>query len=185
MKKKEDELLNSNYDGIQEYDNDLPRWWKALFLITIVYGLVYVLIEFTSNTSSEAKLQEQLKAIQAQNQAAPTKKTDSSILLTFAKNSDHLAKGKAVFDGKCAACHGQQGQGLVGPNLTDKFWIHGGLITDIRRIVEEGVADKGMLSWKGLLSSEEMDDVSAYIFSLAGTNPPNPKAPQGVEVPAS
>ena len=184
MNKKQDELLNSNYDGIQEYDNDLPRWWQALFMITIVFGVVYVIAyHITSNFSSEANLQAELKLISAQSQAAPVAKVSAESLLALAKSSDHLAAGKSTFQTNCLPCHGPEGQGLVGPNLTDNYWIHGGAITDIRNIIEVGVPDKGMIAWKGLLTSAQMDELSAFIFSIRGTNPANPKAPQGEPIP--
>ena len=77
------------------------------------------------------------------------------------------------------ACHAQQGQGLVGPNLTDDYWIHGGLISDLRTVILNGVPEKGMLSWRGILKDEEINAVTAYVWTLHGTNPPNPKKPEG------
>ena len=79
-------------------------------------------------------------------------------------------------------CHGPQGQGLIGPNLTDTSWIHGGKLSEIKNTIENGVLDKGMLAWKGVLSPDEINNVVAYVHSLKGTNPPNPKAAQGVVV---
>lgn len=185
MSKKDlDELLNSNYDGIQEYDNDLPRWWQALFFITIAFGVVYVLYYHVGGTlDSQVALDTDMKAIAAQSQKAPVAAISADTLLSFVKDSSHLAGGKAVFQAKCMPCHGPEGQGVVGPNLTDNYWIHGGAITDIHRTIEVGVPEKGMLAWKGLLTSEEINDVAAYVFSLKGTNPANPKAPQGDLVP--
>ena len=180
MKKKQDELLNSNYDGIQEYDNDLPRWWKALFIITIIFGLVYVAYRNLGySPDTEAALQHELKEIQAKQASTTSTVTSAETLLAFTKDPNHLAAGKAVFQTKCVACHGPEGQGLVGPNLTDNFWIHGGKISEIQHTIINGVLDKGMLSWKGLLSDQEIADVAAYIFSLKGTNPANPKPAQG------
>ncbi|MFN8389397.1 MAG: cbb3-type cytochrome c oxidase N-terminal domain-containing protein [Bdellovibrionota bacterium] len=178
MAKNRDELLNSNYDGIQEYDNDLPRWWLMLFYITIAFGVVYVgYYQFGPGPSSEESLASAMAAIQANKPKEVA--VDSSALLALAKDSAHLASGKTVFDTRCLPCHGAQGQGIVGPNLTDNFWIHGGKIADTQKTIREGVLDKGMLAWKGVLSDAEIDDVTAYIYSLRGTNPPNPKAPQG------
>lgn len=186
MNKKIDELLSSNYDGIQEYDNDLPRWWQTLFIITIVFSVIYVIFyHVTSNFSSEAQLQEELKAIAAQKQAAPVTQVSAESLLAIAKDSDHLAAGKSIFQTNCSPCHGPDGQGVVGPNLTDNYWIHGGVITDIRKTIEIGVPDKGMIAWNGMLTPAQIDDVTAFIFSLRGTNPPNPKAPQGDLNPAA
>ncbi len=94
-----------------------------------------------------------------------------------------LEKGKAVFAGKCAACHGVDGQGVIGPNLTDNFWINGGgTRSGIATTISKGVLDKGMPAWAGQISDEELIQVASFVYSIKGTNPANPKAPQGVEV---
>jgi cytochrome c oxidase cbb3-type subunit 3 len=90
-----------------------------------------------------------------------------------------LDKGKTIFISYCAACHGTQGEGGVGPNMTDNYWIHGGDIKDLFRVVKYGVPEKGMISWKSQLSPVQMQQVSSYILTLVGTNPPNQKEPQG------
>ncbi len=178
---KQDELLNSNYDGIQEYDNDLPRWWLYLFYITIAFGVVYVgYYMFGPGQSQEqiviAQLADDAKRAAA---SAPAEGPSGDSLLALASNQDALKKGHEVFVARCVACHGPDGQGLIGPNLTDKYWIHGGKITDLVKVVENGVLDKGMLAWKGVLQPAEIHAVVAYIWSIRGTNPANPKAPQG------
>lgn len=179
-----DKLLDSNYDGIQEYDNDLPLWWVALFFFTIFWGMGYIVYyRFGPGLSTTAALEEEMAAAQAAQQTqlasnAPAEVTDDQ-LLALTKDAAVIAQGQGVFASKCLACHGPQGQGLVGPNLTDDYWIHGAKLTDNLRTVREGVLDKGMLAWKGLLSPDEIKAVVAYAYTLRGTNPPNPKAPQG------
>ena len=79
----------------------------------------------------------------------------------------------------CAACHGQKGEGTVGPNFTDEYWIHGGGIKNIFKTIKYGVPEKGMISWQSQLKPSDMQKVGSYILTLKGTNPPNPKAPQG------
>jgi len=180
MNKKQDELLNSNYDGIQEYDNDLPKWWQILFLITIVYGVIYAVYQYSGMAgTSEARLAGEVNAIQATQKSAAPVEVSAETLLSYVKDANHLNAGKLVFQQKCLPCHGPEGQGIVGPNLTDEFWIHGGKIADIRHTVQVGVPDKGMLTWKGILSDDEINNVSAFVYSLRGTHPANPKAPQG------
>ena len=181
---KQDELLNSNYDGIQEYDNDLPRWWLYLFYITIAFGIVYVgYYMFGPGQSQEqivlAELAEDAKR---QAVAAPAPGVSVDALLALAADTSVVEKGRGVFSTRCAACHGAEGQGLIGPNLTDAYWIHGGRITDVLNVVENGVLDKGMLAWKGVLPSAEIQAVVAYLWTIRGTTPPNPKAPQGEQV---
>jgi cytochrome c oxidase cbb3-type subunit 3 len=90
-----------------------------------------------------------------------------------------IASGKEIFITKCAACHGQQGEGGVGPNFADKYWIHGGDINSLFKTIKYGVPSKGMISWQSQLSPKEMQQVSSFIITLEGTNPPNQKEPQG------
>ncbi len=95
-----------------------------------------------------------------------------------------MAKGKEIFAGRCVPCHGDRGQGIVGPNLTDDFWLHGGRPSEIYHTITEGVPEKGMVPWKTQLSPEEIAAVTAYVGTLRGTNPPNPKPPEGQKVAA-
>ncbi|MBN8550623.1 MAG: c-type cytochrome [Deltaproteobacteria bacterium] len=180
MAKKQDELLNSNYDGIQEFDNDLPKWWLGIFYTTIIFACLYApYYWFHIGPNSEEQLAAELKAIQPTTNSAAPAEVSSAQLLALTKDPGRLASGKEVFAAKCAACHSAEGQGLVGPNLTDEYWIHGGKITDTYKVVTTGILDKGMLAWKGLLPENQIQDVVAYIYTLRGTTPANPKAPQG------
>ena len=179
---KQDELLSHDYDGIREYDNSLPLWWLYLFLGTVVFALGYIVYyHFGTGQSQEQLL---VAELQAADEAAAKKLVadvgaEKDKLLALTKNSAALEQGRQVFATKCVACHLAQGQGLVGPNLTDDYWIHGGKITDIKNTVVNGVLDKGMLAWKTMLSGDEINAVVAYVWTLHGSNPPNPKAPQG------
>jgi cytochrome c oxidase cbb3-type subunit III len=180
-------LLNHNYDGIRELDNHLPPWWKYLFYATIVFAVVYMLdyhVWYSSPSQEEEYLQEvavaekQIEEFQAKNANSIDEKT-VKLLVSDAKV---LAEGKEIFTGKCVACHGALGEGGVGPNLTDEYWLHGGTINDIFKTIKNGVPEKGMISWKATLKPNEIQSVSNYIASLAGTTPPNGKAPQGDKV---
>ena len=178
--KKKDELLTSNYDGIKEYDNDLPKWWLALFFITIAYAFAYLCYyQLGSGPSSDEQLATEMTRIYALQQEAAPKINDSSSLVALAKDPARVAAGKVVFETRCGACHGPQGGGLVGPSLVDDAWIHGGKLSDIRKVIHEGVVEKGMLAWKGVLSETEIDDVTVYIHSIRGTTVAGAKAPQG------
>ena len=179
-----DELLKHNYDGIQEYDNDLPKWWVWLFWATAIFGVFHVAYyhfgpgEFTEEIL--ARDMQELEQIRIQSQPPVQAPEDTeAALLALASNTEALAKGQSVYMTKCLACHGPQGGGLVGPNLTDDFWIHGGSLTQIQELIQKGVAEKGMLAWKGVIPDEEIQAVTIYIRSLRGTNPANPKAPEG------
>jgi cytochrome c oxidase cbb3-type subunit 3 len=102
------------------------------------------------------------------------------LLRALARDARAVAGAREIFATRCMPCHGPQGQGVIGPNLTDDYWIHGRTLVDIRRIISEGVPDKGMVPWKDQLKPDEIDALAAYVSTLAGTNPPNPKPPQGV-----
>lgn len=187
MAKKQDELLDSDYDGIQEYDNNLPRWWLVLFYLSIAFSIVYVLYFHILGIGKlpHAVLAEDMKELgelraSIESQKLEKQKAKGDIdLLALASDGTILKAGEAVFASKCAACHGNQGQGLVGPNLADEYWIHGGQIQEIKEIIVNGVLEKGMLAWAGMLSDDEINAVTAYVWSLHGTNPAGGKEPQG------
>jgi cytochrome c oxidase cbb3-type subunit 3 len=185
--KEQDKVLNHDYDGIQEYDNDLPKWWVQIFWITGIFGIIYaVYFHWPSTPTPTEDLAMQmeeiskLKALHSSSQSSGGGGEDA--LLSLVGNTEALKTGAGVYQAKCMACHAAQGQGLVGPNLTDEYWIHGGSLPEIRQVIRKGVPEKGMLSWEPLLKSEEIDAVTVYIWSLYGSNPPNPKAPQGEKV---
>ena len=186
-----DELLDHDYDGIQEYDNDLPRWWVNIFWLTALFAVVRVgyyhfgpgLLQYQRLAVEMSEL-EATRAASAAKAGAGVSVTEAG-LLALTKDTAALKKGAEVFTAKCVACHLEHGQGLVGPNLTDDYWIHGGKLMDMHKVVTAGVLDKGMLAWKGVISDDEINSVVAYIWTLHGTNPPNPKAPQGDLAPRS
>ena len=99
----------------------------------------------------------------------------------FSDAADVMANGKAIYDRECVACHAPEGQGLIGPNFTDNYWIHGGSINDIFKTVKYGVPQKGMISWQSKLTPSDMRDVSSYIMTFVGTTPQNPPPPKGPE----
>lgn len=269
MDKKEDRLLDHDYDGIRELDNDLPPWWLWLFYISIIFAVVYMIhyhvagtgdlssveyqkevdpnwtevestdkagfsieyrspfynadaemtpkawaaienyvgpnVEFESlimeamrkaNTENLIKLKESFPEIWANlseggatvSTAAAEKVEEPKIAqLNYTRLTDaaSLESGKQTYVTNCASCHGMEGQGGIGPNMTDNYYIHGDDINDIMNVLIKGVVAKGMISWKGILSDQKMTEVASYIMSLRGTNPPNPKTPQGelVEFP--
>lgn len=96
-----------------------------------------------------------------------------------------LASGESIFLTNCATCHGKQGEGGIGPNMTDDYYIHGGRMTDIVKTITNGVPAKGMISWRGILNEKQIKEVASYLITLRGTNPPNAKAPQGEKMTAA
>ena len=172
-------LLDHNYDGIKELDNNLPTWWLYLFFITIVFAVVYFGY-FQIFGYGDTQLQEYDKSIIAANEEmklhASKVDENSANALT---DPVAIEAGKTIFMENCAACHGKAGQGTVGPNLTDNYWLHGGDIKSVFKTIKYGVPAKGMISWQSQISPVQIQQVASYILTLKGTNPPDAKAPQG------
>lgn len=175
--------LDHSYDGIRELDNHLPPWWKYMAYVSIIFSVIYIFVYHISGTlplqlkeyENELAVAEELKA--SMQQVASVTIDENS--LAFNDTPEVIESGKKVYEMQCVACHKSRGEGGIGPNLTDKYWIHGGSIKDIFKTVRYGVPDKGMIAWEGVLSLSKINDVTMYINTLKGTNPPNPKAPQG------
>jgi cytochrome c oxidase cbb3-type subunit 3 len=178
-----DHLLDHSYDGIQEYDNPLPTWWKNLFYATILVVPIYLWDPFGIGVGpGRDKVYEQDMAAFAAAHPATTGATmTDDQFVAISKDPAKVAEGKAVFATTCAACHRADGGGQIGPNLADDFWIHGGKPADIHRTIMEGVLAKGMPNWGKMLKPEQTDAVTAYVISIHGSNPANPKAPEGVK----
>jgi cytochrome c oxidase cbb3-type subunit 3 len=184
-----DRLLDHDYDGIQEYDNPLPRWWTTIFWVTILFSALYALnlpgigngkgrIANYERDMTEARARQAALAAKA----PPPAELSATALLAMAKDPARLAVGKERFVSTCAACHREDGGGSIGPNLTDGFWIHGGQPPEILRTVRDGVLDKGMPAWSQTLTPDEVAAVVAYVLTLHDTHPPNPREPQGTKV---
>ena len=176
----QDRLLDHAYDGIQEYDNPLPRWWVWIFYASIIFAFVYFLDpRGTLRGPGRVKEYEQQLADAEKRWPKPSATVDAAALATLAKDQKALALGKTVFTTNCAPCHRADGGGVIGPNLTDEFWLHGGTLTEIYKTINEGVLAKGMPNWGKMLKPDQVNAVAVYVASLQGTHPPNPKAPQG------
>lgn len=185
MSNKNEPLLEHDYDGIQEYDNPLPGWWLATFYGAIIFSVFYVgYYHFGPGLHPMEELAQNLKEMQAAKNAqikAEPELTEAELLAIFG-DSNKQAAGKIIFAEKCASCHMADGGGSIGPNLTDNFWIHGkGTLSDILKVVGDGVAEKGMPPWKAMLKKEELLSAVVYAKSLHGKKPANPKEPQGIE----
>lgn len=183
LEKEEDILMGHNYDGIRELDNSLPPWWVALFYITIGFSVIYMTyyhfagIGISSKEQYEQEMEKAQEAVAAylSRQADQVDETNVEALT----DENEIALGKTIYDVNCVACHGALGEGGVGPNFADQYWIHGGDIKDIFKTIKYGVPEKGMISWQAQLRPQEMQRVATYILTFQGTNPPNAKEPQG------
>lgn len=214
---KDEKLLDHNYDGIQELDNQLPPWWLNLFYITIIWGLGYFayyhvldmgdLMEdeykremgytveekgsfgFLNGYRTPYSMEPGGGAVNDQKSIdVPGADTGNEVtmeqteILNFEliTSAERLKNGAAVYTTNCVACHGANGEGGIGPNLTDNFWINGdGSFNTIVHVIQVGVPVKGMISWKPLLSETDLLDAASHVFNLRGTNPANAKEPQG------
>ncbi len=176
-----DRLLEHAYDGIQEYDNPMPRWWLWVFYATIVFVPLYYVLPapFGEGPGKVVEYEADVARHRASRPTSVAAAPSDDELEARARDAQVLAEGKRVFDASCAACHRADGGGLIGPNLTDAAWLHGGAPTAIHATIVNGVLEKGMPGWGRILKPAEVDAVTAYVLSLRGTNPPSPKAPEG------
>lgn len=184
IEKEKDIMFHHEFDGIQELDNRIPPWFSFLFYGTIIWGIIYMLVFHVFDDG-----QVQSKEYEAQVQQAAIEKEiliKSGVFINeetvaFLNDAATLAEGKEIFTKNCVTCHAADGGGLVGPNLTDDFWIHGGGIKNIFITIKNGVPAKGMISWQTQLDSKKMQAVASYIMTLHGTTPANPKAAEGIK----
>jgi cytochrome c oxidase cbb3-type subunit III len=178
-------LIAHDYDGIQELDNPIPAWFMYLFYATIIFAVGYLLTyhvfkaaplqyEEYRNEMAQADIEKKIYLSKTANLV-----DENSVKLT--SDPAVLTSGQAIFKSTCAACHGEHAQGIVGPNLTDDYWLHGGKINDLFKTIKYGVLSKGMPTWEKQLSPKQISDVANYIKSLHGTNPAGAKEPQGVK----
>ncbi len=175
-----DKLLDHEYDGIRELDNNLPTWWLWTFFGAIIFSFIYWLHYTVSGDgpSLDEELRRGMAQI-AQQRALQEKGGEEG---PKASSGEILALGQKLFKANCAACHLENGGGSVGPNLTDAYWIHGPSPEAMAQVVLEGVLDKGMPPWKAILRPSEVEAVVAYVETLQNTNVKGGKAPQGEKV---
>jgi len=184
-----DELLDHNYDGIQEYDNPMPAWWKAIFLICVIWAGVYVAaitlgyvgtygVDLKEGVSELERVRQEHAAKQ------PPINVDEALFTTTIADGAKIALGASVYNANCSACHGDKGQGIIGPNLTDEYWLHGDQPLQMYQIVAKGYVANGMPAWEAILSPDEVVNVTAFVHTLKGTKPEGAKPPQGEKVKA-
>jgi cytochrome c oxidase cbb3-type subunit 3 len=176
-------LLDHDYDGIKELDNQLPPWWLYLFYGGIVFAAVYLIrYEVMDGDNQETELRKEMA--QAKIDVAKYMLTAPDMMsekdVTKLTDAASLASGKAIYTTNCAACHRADGGGQIGPNLTDDHWVFGGDVKNLFHTITNGGRDgKGMVAWKATLKPTEIQEVASYVLSLQGSNPKDPKAPDG------
>lgn len=167
------------YDGIEEQDNRLPNWWLGILFGTLAFGFGYWFYYEIAGAAPGPAEQLKVDLAELAKRNPESLPMSDDVLLALAKDSDKVKAGQEVYATTCAACHGADGQGVIGPNLTDRFWLHGGKATDIHHVVAAGVLEKGRPSWDKTLGAERVRNVTAYLLTLKGKNIPGGKAPQG------
>jgi cytochrome c oxidase cbb3-type subunit III len=174
---REPRLMEHEADGIRELDNLLPRWWVWLFYLCNAFAVFYMVYYHVLKKGD-------LQAAEYAKESALGEKIKSEAIARFESalgsltpSSDPaiLAQGLQVYTTLCAPCHRADGGGLVGPNLCDDYWIHGSNYVDQIKVILNGVPEKGMLTWRGVLKPGEIQSVASYIHGFRGTKPPNPK----------
>lgn len=184
MEEEKDLMMDHDFDGINELDNPIPLWFNVLFYSTVIFGIGYLLVYHVFYLAPDQDQEyviemEQAEIVKQEYLANSTNQVDETSVVFDAALAP---AGEAIYMANCVACHGGKGEGGIGPNLTDNYWIHGGDIKDIFYTVKYGVPEKGMVPWEQTLTPAQISEVSSFIVTLIGTNPPNAKEPEGVEV---
>jgi len=175
-------IKDHEYDGIHELDNPPPAWFQFLFYITIAFALFYFInfhVLKKSNSSFDEYMAEVTAAQMQKDELIRSGALINENNVALMTETADLSKGKEIFTVNCVSCHGENGGGTVGPNLTDQYWIHGGGIKNVFATVSNGVPAKGMITWKTQLNPKQIQQVSSYVLTFQGTNPVNGKPPEG------
>ena len=172
--------LDHSFDGIKELNNPIPGWFNVLFYGSILSAFIYIIAYHVADLAP-------LQAKEYENELAEAKIARQE----YIKNAGNLVDennvtiladvsgGRELFTTKCAVCHGDKGEGKVGPNLTDVYWLHGGDVKSIFKTIKYGVPSKGMVAWQNSMNGGQIQQLASFILTLQGTNPPGAKEPQG------
>ncbi len=174
--------MGHDFDGIRELDNRIPPWFNYLFGITVVFGIIYLadyhVFKISPLMHEEYQQELVVASMQRQIMMANEPLIDEA-LITQLKDDASLKAGDENFHKYCVSCHGQQAGGIVGPNLTDQYWIHGGGIKNVYQTIKNGVPAKGMITWQLVFTQRQIIQIASYVLSLQGSNPPGGKVPEG------
>ncbi|MCA8972179.1 MAG: c-type cytochrome [Planctomycetes bacterium] len=175
-----DKLRAHEFDGIREFDNHLPKWWLWTLYLAVLFSVGYW-VHYEVLRSGLSSGEHFALAVQADDERIAKKlgPISNETLLELTKLESRVAAGKAEFVKTCAQCHTANGGGGIGPNLTDKYWLHGNTPMEIKKTIDDGVVEKGMAAWKDVLGPKLVTDLVAYILTIKNTNVPGGKEPQG------
>jgi len=180
--------FDHDFDGIRELDNRIPPWFSTLFVVTVLFAAVY-LLNYHGFGSSKLMIEEygdEVAAAEIQRRVmlAAEGTIDENTLVAL-QDAEALLRGGNEFTKYCVSCHGNRGEGLVGPNLTDQYWIHGAGVRNVYATIKNGVPAKGMISWQLVFTPKQIQEIASYVLTLQGTNPSNAKKPEGQLVVAT
>jgi cytochrome c oxidase cbb3-type subunit III len=174
--------LEESHDGITELDNRIPPWFNYLFGGTVIFAALY-LLNYHVWQSSPLPLAEYAEEMTAADLSRRIRMASEGTIdedqLVALVDEASLKAGQERFLKNCITCHGTKAEGIVGPNLTDEYWIHGGGIRNVYTTIKNGIPEKGMISWKLVFTPKEIQQLASYVLSLQGTSPPNAKKPEG------
>lgn len=182
---KQDALTDHTYDGIQEFDNPLPGWWKWMFVGSIVFSVFYAMY-FHIGAPGRSVLDQYDTALAANTRLQFAEignlVGDEATLTRFMEKDSWRKVGQVVFKTNCISCHGRDGEGKVGPNLTDDVYKNVRKIEDIVRVINKGASNGAMPAWENRLLENEIILAAVYVASLRDTNAPGGKAPEGIVI---
>lgn len=185
IENEKDIMIKDSHDGIIELDNPTPPWFMYLFYSTILFGLIYLINYHVIQDGNIQETEYKTDMAKAEKERANYLKKFAQTInennVVLSTSNKDLLEGSKIYNTNCVACHGNLGQGGVGPNLTDQFWIHGASINDLFKTITNGVPEKGMIAWNKTINPLQIQQVASYILSLQDTNPPGAKEPQGIE----
>jgi len=185
MAKQYPDKVLHDVDGIEEYDNPLPGWLNAILYGSIVFSVLYIMYYALSFAPASYKSEYRHETVSARAELQkyfdenPLVPPSAAALLTGASDPAVIKLGKERFAKTCASCHGEAAQGLIGPNLTDNAWLHGGKVTQVFSTIAKGVPARGMPPWGRAIAPDELAALVSYIRSVQGSKPADPKAPEG------
>jgi len=179
---EKDIMFEHDFDGIRELDSKIPPWFAWLFILTIIFAAYYMIDYHIVGSGQVMQEEYNTEVKQASLEREALIKSGAFVneeTVTLLTDATALDVGKTIFQTNCIACHAGDGGGIVGPNLTDDYWIHGGGIKNVFKTIKYGFVAKGMIAWQTQLNPNQMQEVASYIISLHGTTPAAPKQPEG------
>jgi len=184
MSTEKERLLDHEYDGIQEFDNPTPRWWTWIFWASVAFALLYWWNpgHMISGRGRIADYQLAMADAERRWPKPPSGAEDAIALAALVRDPSALAMGKATFATNCVVCHRADGGGVIGPNLTDEYWLHGGTLPEIYKTIYDGVLEKGMPAWGKVFKPADVNALAAFVSTLRGSNPANARAPEGTKI---